>query len=332
MSEDTPTQVTSQEGNQIPVRMEGGYATYTSPEGKSLLTGEDISPVSENVGEKYEYNPEKAHIMAKAEDPYRQAASNAEGWAQNFEKVSMPDDAQRLTGKAEGLREAANLAGEEAGKQYDAERPAEAEQAVVPADNQLRYPEAQPQPEVTPQLGETVGPQLEVQQGAEEEGVGESSAPAAENKAPEPERTKETIQGPEDCLEYASWLRGKALELLKSDRHLSNDEVRQVRMDLLGAVSYELLAADWDGFVAWKKSSPASEEVQQSPEAENQAASEYSFNGVDPYGAGMLESDDPARRAWEDSSQGQAYIQKYGYRFPKVGENYPDPLPPKPES
>ncbi|OVE79564.1 hypothetical protein BVY00_00020 [bacterium G20] len=86
MSEDAPTEITSEEGNQVPVRYDGDYPTYTDAEGKQLATGENIAPGSPLVGENYEHNPQKAHVMALAEHPAQLNAARERRYAAQSEE------------------------------------------------------------------------------------------------------------------------------------------------------------------------------------------------------------------------------------------------------
>ena len=63
-SEEGPQHITSEGGKEIPVRYDNEYPAHIDVEGKSLLTGEDISPGSDLVGKKYGHNPERAHAEA----------------------------------------------------------------------------------------------------------------------------------------------------------------------------------------------------------------------------------------------------------------------------
>src|SRR5438105_2905890 len=122
-SEETPTTVTSQEGTQIPVRMENGYPAYTDSEGKQLTTGHDISPGTEKgwgLGDEVEHNPEKAHHMAAAGVADRTIAKSYDRDASDAEEDDDDESHAMFSSSAQRYEQQAKNAEEEAGRQYDA--------------------------------------------------------------------------------------------------------------------------------------------------------------------------------------------------------------------
>jgi hypothetical protein len=88
MSEEAPQMVEADSGRQVPVRYEGEAFTQTDAEGKSLLTGEDISPGSDLVGKNYIHDPAIAQERALNEHTERSTSANLNSLAtevENFE-------------------------------------------------------------------------------------------------------------------------------------------------------------------------------------------------------------------------------------------------------
>ena len=113
--------VETESGQKIPVRYEKGntYPRYTDSNGNSLFTGENISPGSPLVGEKYEHNPEKAHAMAEAGNETRVIASQLRKGAEDL--VWPEYKGEELEAAQAEDKEAEHLE-EQAGMQYDSEQ------------------------------------------------------------------------------------------------------------------------------------------------------------------------------------------------------------------